>query len=269
MPSGDASISEWDLYAAHREQLTALLVRAAPPTGTGRLCILGAGKCHDLDLERLGQVYGELHLVDIDASAVAGAVARQPVALRSRLFPQAPVDLSVLSAKRRSKWQRRAPAAADLAAAGDATLKDTLRRLRGPFDVVLSACIITQLGFALSRAFGESGPLIGPLRLCEARTHLQTLLALTAPGGTSLWVSDLASSTHYPLDTLPPEADLTQVQRDVVSRRAFYHLAQPELISMLLGELAPEAALNQLAPWLWTGPKDRTYLVYGFLVRQG
>jgi len=92
---------------------------------------------------------------------------------------------------------------------------------------------------------------------------LQTLIALTAPRGTALFVCDLTSSGHYPLATLPSDAKLDEVLRDVVDKRSFYHLAQPELVSDLLAEIAPERELTPLSPWLWTGPHDRTYLVYG------
>jgi hypothetical protein len=36
------------------------------------------------------------------------------------------------------------------------------------------------------------------------------------------------------------------------------------LIQGLLEELAPERPFGPLSPWLWTGPLERTYLVYGF-----
>src|SRR5689334_14745297 len=96
----EKNVSEWELYTAHREHFTRLVLARAPSGDQGRLCVLGAGKCNDLDLERLGEAYGELHLVDIEPSAVASAVARQPASLRSKLFPHASVDLSVLTGKR-------------------------------------------------------------------------------------------------------------------------------------------------------------------------
>ncbi|HXK16490.1 MAG TPA: hypothetical protein VNG33_01700 [Polyangiaceae bacterium] len=259
---------DWELYAAHRARFTDLVLAAAP-SGTDsppRLCVLGAGRCNDLDLSRLAAVYGELHLVDIEPALLASAVSREDAALRSKLVPHAPVDLAVLSAKRAGKWQRRTPSAAELDAAASATLHGLLARLPGPFDVLVSACVLTQLGFALTQTFRESHPLLGPLRVATARTHLQTLVELTAPRGSALFVSDLASSSHYPLDTLPQDAKLDQVLVDVVDKRAFYHLAAPDLVRGLLEEVAPERELGPISPWLWTGPLARTYLVYGFKI---
>lgn len=241
---------------------------AASPAPGGRLCVLGAGKCNDLDLERLASHYAELHLVDIEPAAIAAAVSRQAPATRSKLFPHAPVDLAVLNEKRAGKWKRRAPAASELSSAESAARGAALSRLPGPFDTVVSACVLTQLGFALTRLLGERHALLGPLRLSTVQTHLRLLLELTARGGTSLFVSDLASSTHYPLEQLPPGADLEHVLQDIVSKRVFYHVAHPDLIRGSLAELSPDQEPTPLSPWLWTGPQQRTYLVYALALRR-
>ena len=256
---------DWELYAAHREVFTRVVLSASGSTG-GRLCVLGAGKCNDLDLRRLGEAFRELHLVDLEPRLLASAIAREAPELRKRLIPHAPVDLSVVTAKRVSKWQRRSPSSAELAELSDATRQSLLARLPGPFDVVVSACVLTQLGFALASSFSDQHPLLGPLRLCIARTHLQTLVELAEPSGSALFVSDLASSTHYPLDTLPEGTSLDDVQRDIVAKRAFYHLARPDMVRDLLEEAAPERKLTPLSPWLWSGPQSRSYLVYGFRI---
>ena len=254
---------DWELYAAHRKEFTQAVLSAAP-NNAGRLCVLGAGKCNDLDLSKLVGAFDEVHLVDLEPALLAAALSRETAEVRSRLVPHAPLDLSVLSAKRAGKWRRKAPSAVELQAAADSTLQALLARLPGPFDVVVSACVMTQLGFAIARTFGDSHALLGPLRVAVARTHLQTLLGLTAPSGSALFVSDLASSTHYPLDTLPADAKLDDVLGDVVTKRAFYHLARPDMVRDLLRDIAPERAVTALSPWLWTGPLARTYLVYGF-----
>jgi hypothetical protein len=257
--------AEWQLYAAHREQFTKAVLSLAPST-PGRLCVLGAGKCNDLDLTRLGEAFREVHLVDLLPASLASAVSRESAELRKRLLPHAPVDLAVLNAKRAAKWQRQTPTALELEAAATQARRDVLTRLPGPFDVVVSACVLTQLGFALTESLRDGNALLGPLRLATVRTHLQTLLELTAPTGSALFVSDVASSTHYPLDTLAPDANLNDVLADVLTKRAFYHVAAPELVSDVLAAEAPERPLRALSPWLWTGPKSRTYLVYGYVI---
>ncbi|MDF3069651.1 MAG: hypothetical protein K0R38_5252 [Polyangiaceae bacterium] len=254
---------DWELYAPHREAFTRVVL-SAPRPELARLCVLGAGKCNDLDLAQLTEAFREVHLVDLEPALLASAVSREPSVVKQRLVPHAPVDLSFLNEKRASKWKKRPPSAAELRGALDAALHTLLARLPGPFDVVVSACVLTQLGFALTRSLAEPHPLLGPLRLAVARLHLRTLLGLTSGGGTSLLVTDVASSSHYPLVGLPVDADLTSVLMDVVAKRAFYHLAQPELLHDLLIDLAPERTAARLTPWLWSGPQGRTYLVYGY-----
>ena len=266
MPEKIAEIStEWALYSGHREHFTHAVLSSAK-TGHERLCVLGAGKSNDLDLEQLARAFSEVHLVDLEPSSVAQAISRQDPATRSKLVPHTPLDLSLLSSKRSAKWQRKPPSAAELEQLSQATLQQITNRLPGPFDVVVSACVLTQLGFALTQAFREPHPLLGALRHCVLELHLRTLLALTGPRGTALFVSDLASSSHYGLDQLPDDADLAQVMRDVIAKRAFYQLARPDLIRDLLTELEPEHEPTEIAPWLWTGPQSRTYLVYGFSI---
>src|SRR6188768_4458531 len=112
---------DWQLYAAHREKFTqtVLSLASSAPNGAARLCVLGAGKCNDLDLTRLSQAFREVHLVDLDAASLASAVSREQPEVRNRLQPHAPVDLSLLSSKRASKWQRRAPTPAELDAVAE------------------------------------------------------------------------------------------------------------------------------------------------------
>jgi hypothetical protein len=256
---------DWALYAAHRARFTAALLASAPHSA-GRLCVLGAGKCNDLDLELLCEAFSEVHLVDIDPSSLAAGTARQSAGVRARLRPHAPVDLSPLSGKRVSKWQRKAPSRAELETTEAMTLAALLSRLPGPFDVVTSACVLTQMSFALRKALGEGHPMLGPIRVAIMTTHLRTLVGLTKPEGTCLFTSDLVSSTTYPLETLAPDRDLREVMNDIVSGGASYFAANPKLIREMLHhdpQLAERAGEPELLdPWLWTGPLERTYLVY-------
>ena len=47
--------------------------------------MLGAGNANDLDLEQLARRFDEVHLVDIDAAALARATGRQTPGVRARL----------------------------------------------------------------------------------------------------------------------------------------------------------------------------------------
>lgn len=262
---------EWSLFAAHRARFSAELLACAPPSG-GRLCVLGAGKCNDLDLDRLAEAFAEIHLVDLDPSALAHGIARQSATIRPKLRPHAPVDLSPLSGKRVSKWQRKAPTRSELEAAEAATVAAVISRLPGPFDVVASACVLTQMSFALRKSLGEGHAMLGAIRASIMLTHLRELVSLTQSGGTCLFTSDLVSSSTYPLDRLPPDRSLTDVMNEIVASGTSYFAAHPKLIREMLhhdAALAENAGEpEQIDPWLWTGPLERTYLVYGLRFRR-
>jgi hypothetical protein len=267
---------DWALYADHRAHLTEAIAASANQAkpASGRLCVLGAGKCNDVDLVRLAETFVEIHLVDIDAGALGHAVARQTPEVRTRLRPHALVDLSGVS-KRLPKWKRRPPTVPQLEANADATLQSVVARLPGPFDVVVSACVLTQMAFAARDALGDAHPMLQFVRLSVTATHLNTMVALTAVGGTSLFVTDLVSSTVFPLDELPAQAhapgrlDLRGWMDRIVASGTAYHSANPSVVRGVLGGPALAPFIDEpelLEPWLWTGGKGRTYFVYAMRI---
>jgi hypothetical protein len=265
MPRMIGADDDWNLYSSHRARLTEAILSAARSAG-GRLCVLGAGPCNDIDLERLASTFSEIHLVDIAPGAVARAVARQPAEIRSRLFRHAPTDLSGLSSKRLSKWKRFAPMTRDIETATASSLQAIIAQLPGPFDVVASACVLTQMSFDLRTRLGEGHPMFGPIRLSLVAMHVNLLVGLTAPSGVALLVSDATSSNHYPLADLQADRDMRTVLSDVVKRGACYFAANPEVIGSFLSQLGE---LELLDPWLWTAGLGRTYLVYAFRLSRG
>src|SRR5262249_43343508 len=155
---------EWTLYGPHRARLTEALLSIANPSA-GRVCILGAGRCNDLDLERLAARYSEIHLVDVNAAAIRQAISRQMPAVRARVKKHGPLDLSGLSKRRLDKWKRRPPTASEITSAMNESLPWLLASLPGPFDVVASTCVLTQMAFALTNALGDAHPMLGAVRL--------------------------------------------------------------------------------------------------------
>ncbi len=92
------------------------------------------------------------------------------------------------------------------------------------------------------------------------------MVELTAVGGSCLFTTDALSSSTYPLGTVTPGSDMRSLLSAAVEQGAAYFTANPKLIRNVLqndpglAERAGEPDL--LEPWLWTGPLERTYLVY-------
>ena len=258
-------------YEGHRLRLTAALLEAAPAGGRGRLCLLGAGNANDVDLEALAAAFAEVHLVDSDRAAVDRAIGRQPPAARRALRPAAPVDVSGLLGRLQA-WRSAAPTLAEITRQSASAHQAVAAAVPGPFDVVASTCVLTQLSWAADHLMGRDHPLLGPAREAVLAVHLRALAALTAPGGQALVFSDVVSSRTCPLDDLPPDADLAEVLRQVAAAGNFYPGANPHLLR-LLPRRDPFLAQHLdagvwLPPWLWQGPLDRVYLVLAVRFRR-
>jgi hypothetical protein len=249
----------WDRYRAHREQLTAQIL-ALP---SGRLCLLGAGNGNDLDLEPLAAHFDELHLVDLDPSALSRLTGRQTAPVRAKLRSHAPVDLSGLY---RQLDRPRLPPADALVTTG---ATEVLAALPGGFDAVVSCCVLSQMSWAIETLLPPGAP-VAELQQALLRIHLRTLLGLLAPAGAALLAADMISSLHHDLEGVPAD-ELPALARQLAAERVAFPVCNPELIRQVLRRDPPLAGsrLSQGAPWLWDGPKELTYLVCPLVLRRG
>lgn len=272
--ANESSLPHAALYATHREHLTQQLLRHGGPDQA--LCILGAGNCNDVELDTLLQRYRELHLVDLDAIALDHALARLPESERHRVHCHAPVDLSGMLPSL-DRWQRFQLTPEDLIRHPEATAQALQQRLGATFDVVASACLITQMQLAVLQALGENHRLFQAIRHTLSVTHLRTLAALTRPGGHVVFASDLVASDHLPLPadaSATTDAELIAVFEDAVRQGTAMHVAHPGILGSILRDdpilkrdVRPEPITNV---WLWQQGPARRFLVYAqHLVRSG
>jgi hypothetical protein len=260
-----SALSHFEAFRGHREQTTRLLLAEAT-RAEETLCVLGAGNAYDLELEALLERFTEVHLVDIDADAVARARERVSESRRGRLIAHAPLDLSgMFHDIERFAELRVTPQ--DLMAAPAAGVRLVTSALPGPFDVVASTCLLTQLQLSLLRLLGEHHRLFVVLRELLSLTHLRTLAALTKPDGRALLVTDLCGSEAFPAGRPESDADLAPLMAELVAKGHVVHSSHPRLIQQTL-EADPTLARafgppQQSAPWLWQNGPERCFLVYG------
>jgi hypothetical protein len=253
-------------FAEHRARLTREISVRAPEAGRGRLCLLGAGNANDVDLGALAEYFAEIHLVDIDHDAVAGAVGRVAEAHRHKLFVHAPLDASGIF-DRLEAWSRNPPAPSAIAQEVPLAVGRVVAALPGPFDVVVSCCLITQLQLVLLQVVGDRSPRFQELRLALGRIHMLTLATLLPPGGVALLATDLTGSDTFPFDDLvAPVADLGALMRDLLAADNVIYAAHPGRLSAEIrrdAELAARFAVRfPVGPWLWHNGPDLTFLVY-------
>jgi hypothetical protein len=267
--SNASGLPHFEAFRGHREKLTRLLEGLGVKgqgAGGEKLCVLGAGNAYDLELEQLLTRFAEVHLVDIDAAAVTRARQRVPQGPRGRLFVHAPVELSGMFHDI-ERWGRMQVTPQELMGAPAAGARRIAAALPGPFDVVASTCLLTQLQLALLQLIGDRHQLFVALREFLSLTHLRTLAALTKPGGVALLVTDLCESACFPAGRPKDDADLPALMQELVAAGSVIHSSHPELIKITLADdpvLARSFGESEIsAPWLWQNGPGHRFLVYG------
>jgi len=262
-----ATDTRWEGFAEHRTRLTALALE--PPGQT--LAVLGAGNCNDLDLVALAARFREIHLVDLDEEALRRARDRQPQEVARRLVLHAPVDLSG-AFDRLAAFKDKPATAAEQARLPAASAQKVLAALPGPFDVVLSACMLSQLMHSCYVALGLQHPQLHMMAAALAVAHCRSMAAMLAPGGTGLLVTDTISTETYALEELwgdrPPLQQLEQIDRE---NRTLTGTA-PSFLRKIFREdpeVAPLATTPRLIePWLWRFTDDITFLTYALVFQR-
>jgi hypothetical protein len=273
------SLASYRRFAGHRERLTQAILECLPAPRGARLCVLGAGNCHDLDLARLGERYTEIHLVDLDEQALCQARDRQPRALRERLSLHPSLDLSQLLSDI-DAYRACEPSAERLARHPEVATERIVRALGGGFDGVVSAGVLSQMQLALRSELSAEHPWLGALSYTLSLTHLRTLSALTLPGRRALLVSDAASEQMAPLAAIAPDANdlpasrerLRELLAQLVLGGQVFDSVDPLLLSQMSvddPQLARDALLHPIRDvWLWQLSAVRRYLVYALLIER-
>ena len=239
LESNRQSAGAWARYAPHRARVTRLVMDALP--AGGRLCVAGAGNLNDLDLPSVLNRAGAVDLVDLDGDAMLGGLRRLGLDGDERVRVHAGVDLSGL------------------------LLHETADRLpAGPFDVVLSAGVLTQLLQSVHDA-GLDPETTTAVALEVRDRHLGDL---TSRGGLAVLVTDTVPTSTAPnlrrLD--PPE--LEPAMAELVAGGNFFTGTNPYRIVAVLEE-AGAAGVVLHDPWLWAVTPDRDHLTYAITWRRG
>jgi hypothetical protein len=256
-----------DLYREHRTRLTdALLTLPAP--GGGRLCLFGAGNCHDVDLSLLAGRFAEIHLVDLDAAALERALARQSSEVRERLVLHAPIDVAGVHFAL-PRWRDRPPTLGALERRRAAIRAAVAEKLPRDCDVAVSCCLATQLSLALTETLGPRHPALPDVRAHAMGNHLGVLAEALRPGGRGLLVTDVVSSDTYPLEELPADADLGALLTELLADGNYFEGADPNRHAQLLRRdplLSRRVTPGRfLPPWRWRLAPERLCLVVALL----
>lgn len=202
-----SSRGHWDEFAPHRERVTQLLSKEAK-RGSSRLCVLGAGNSNDLDLAALLDVFREVHLIDLDGNALSLGAARQGLAGHPALRLHGQVDVTGAFDIIASWNPLTSVEPAHLHALAGWPIERASRTLPREFDVVISACLLSQLFETVNHALGRTHQNLSAVRRAVLAGHLRLISALTAARGTSILVTEITSSDTLPSLARIPESSL-------------------------------------------------------------
>ena len=169
----------WDAFADHRKKVMALLHKKST-LDRARICILGAGNCNDLDLASLLTAYDQIHLVDLDKYALGEGVTRQGF-INTTALRLHEVDLTA-SLGAMAQWSPTATIGdAEIAASAERPVQSVTGKLPGPFEIVVSTCILSQLIEAVTQSVGVAHPRFLELVQAVRVGHLRLLIIWSRP----------------------------------------------------------------------------------------
>lgn len=254
----------WEHFSEHRQRVARLLLQPATQWGAGRLCVLGAGNCNDLDLAALTSAYDEVHLIDVDELALRQGLASQRLPQLDRIHPHGFELTGILD--QLAGWSPQSPPSPDEV---DQTIKaalDAPAPLSIKFSHVASVCLLSQLIHSVVHSVGETHPRFVELMSAVRLRHLRLLGEISAPGGRVTLVTDVVSSDTCPGIASASQEQLPAIVRQAIEQRNFFHGTNPAVLAQTLCSddtlISLARDLQFFPPWRWNlGP--RTYAVYG------
>ncbi len=260
-----------ELYSGHREHLTARILEATNAGAAASLCVLGAGNCYDIDLEQIASTYRRVHLVDLDEQAVLRARQALPDNVRSRVVCHAPLDLSGMLT-RLERWKRLEVTPEELMQHPEVTANALATELGTDFDVVVSACVMSQMQLSVLNSLGDRHQLFQAVRHTLSVTHLRTLARLTRPGGRAVFAADVAASDHLHLDHSASPSELRSVFDRIVREGNVIYVSHPGVLGAIVLDdpaLKRQVELGAIADvWLWRQGPQRTFMVYALDIKR-
>lgn len=259
--------SAWDLFADHRARVTSLVLEA----GGHSLAILGAGNCNDLDLPTLAARFREIHLADIDEGALQRARARQAPGVAAALMLHAPIDVSGALA-RLAEYRDKPPTLKQVGLLAQAGCESVRAALPGTFDVVLSACVLSQLMHTCEVVLGKQHPMLGDIASAVAVGHIRSLVLSVAPGGTGILVTDVVSSDTFPVEELLPEWGPLALLEHLDTTKNILSGTEVSFLRRILNRDEAIAPLIEspriVPPWLWRLSDRLTLLTYAWVFKR-
>ncbi|MCG8649359.1 MAG: hypothetical protein MI861_05980 [Pirellulales bacterium] len=212
------------------------------------LCLLGAGNANDVDLQQLVAQFGRIDLIDLDDAALQRAVDTLPAEVRPSVDCLGGVDLTGIFDSI-AAWSSEVTEEA----IGQAILRAAAAPppVSKAYDVVCSACLLSQLVDSVVMALPTHHPGFAELAMTVRNRHLQQLLELTRVGGRGILVVDFVSSLTAPQITEVDSSALNALARHCLANRNFFTGCNPLAIQAYLQSETLAQHVGVSSPWRW------------------
>ncbi|HHG84973.1 MAG TPA: hypothetical protein ENJ82_09525 [Bacteroidetes bacterium] len=224
-------------YASHRRKIMDLVDKLSP-NPADRIMVFGAGNANDLELSALCRKFKEVHLVDWDAAALQGALAKTGTT-HQQIFLHGGIDLSEPKAR---------------------------SGLPTGMDMVLSTCLFSQITARIQTGKQSTTQALAAI-LTAREDHFQFMVNIAKPAGSVLFISDLISSDTVPDLAQIPAITLRERMEKLIEQGNFFTGLKPRpLLQMLMCKQKFRERIAQVTfvdPWRWQLSEKRSYLVYG------
>jgi len=154
----------------------------------------------------------------------------------------------------------------------ESTSRQLRERVGGPFDVVLSACMLSQMQLSVLNVLSEHHRLFQAVRWTLSLTHFRTLAALTRPSGRGLFATDVSSGLLHAFDGLTPDTDCVALVGELTKTGQIFDFADPHRLAALFrDDPVLQEAFQQFdvsEAWLWENGPETKFLVYASELRR-
>ena len=186
--SNRSAVTHFDSFATHRGRLTSVVCQGVDDRSTGGAFACSARATVTIDLTRLVRFTARFicrsHSTALEEAGGPPSTRGTRAHLYASLF-----DLSGLVEKL-DRWKAMKLTTDEVLTQPDTASEAIAQALPGPFDVVLSACVLTQMQLAALNVLSSSHPLFDGVRQIIGLTHLRSLAKLTRVGGRAILATD-------------------------------------------------------------------------------
>lgn len=259
----ETELTDWEVFRNHREIVSSFIIRSLSPDAE-TLCVLGAGKCNDLELPQLAREFSKITLVDIlDRDIDIGL--RQQQQSNSEIFETITnCDVTgihqLLSNFKKESSDKKLE-----------EINETLINFNPPigkYDCVTSTCLLSQLLCHATECIGEDHPEFIDFLQLVRRRHIEIMLNAINDHGVGILVTDFVSSLSLP--ELLTTNNLQETLQLAIHEKNFLHGLNPAMVAKVFDHANMRPHLKGIRitdPWRWALP-DRMYACFAIIFQK-